>query len=55
MSLMQFFYSRIMDQMLEKLADMKKIKAPPLVDNYSWLKFLGIAQRAKNGQPLTEP
>ncbi|MGI6112661.1 MAG: FMN-binding glutamate synthase family protein [Mahellales bacterium] len=55
MSLMQFFYSRIMDQMLEKLADMKKIKAPPFVDNYSWLKFLGIAQRAKNGQPLTEP
>jgi len=41
--------------MLDKLANMKMVKFPALVDNYSFIKFLGIAERAKNGKPLTEP
>lgn len=55
MSLMRYLYSRVADQMLEKLADMKMVKAPMLVDNYSFLKFMGIAEKAKNGKPLSEP
>lgn len=55
MSLMRYLYSRVADQMLDKLANMKMVKFPELVDNYSFLKFLGIAERAKNGKPLTEP
>ena len=55
MSLMQYLYSRLLDQMLEKLSDMKMVKLPWLVDNYSFIKFMGIAQRAKNGQPLNQP
>ncbi|NLX69806.1 MAG: FMN-binding glutamate synthase family protein [Clostridiales bacterium] len=55
MSLMQYLYGRLLDQMLDKLSDMKMVKAPWLVDNYSFIKFMGIAQRAKNGQPLSQP
>ncbi len=55
MSLMRYLYSRIADQMLEKLADMKMVKAPTAVDNYSFIKFMGIAEKAKNGKPLYEP
>ncbi|MFU0800714.1 MAG: FMN-binding glutamate synthase family protein [Xylanivirga thermophila] len=55
MSLMQYLYNRIADQMLEKLTDMKMVKSPTTVDNYSFLKFMGIAQKAKTGQPLYEP
>jgi len=55
MSLMRYLYSRLADQMLEKLADMKMVKAPTAVDNYSFIKFMGIAEKAKNGKPLAEP
>jgi glutamate synthase domain-containing protein 2 len=55
MSLMQYLYSRLADQMLEKLADMKMVKMPTSVDNYSFIKFMGIAERAKNGKPLSQP
>jgi len=55
MSLMQYLYSRLADQMLVKLADMKMVKMPTAVDNYSFIKFMGIAERAKNGKPLSEP
>ena len=55
MSLMQYLYSRLLDQLLEKLSETKKVKLPWLVDNYSFIKFMGIAQRAKNGQPLNQP
>lgn len=55
MALMQYLYSRLVDQILEKMSDMKMIKVPWLVDNYSFLKFMGIAERAKNGQPLMQP
>ena len=55
MSLMQYLYSRLADQMLDKLADMKMVKMPTAVDNYSFIKFMGIAERAKNGRPLSEP
>ncbi|HHW30817.1 MAG TPA: FMN-binding glutamate synthase family protein [Clostridiaceae bacterium] len=55
MSLMRYLYSRVADQMLEKLADMKMVKAPTAVDNYSFIKFMGIAEKAKNGKPLSEP
>ncbi len=55
MSLMRYLYSRLADQMLEKLADMKMVKLPTSVDNYSFIKFMGIAERAKNGKPLSEP
>ena len=40
MSLMQYLYSRLLDQMLEKLSDMKMVKLPWLVDNYSFIKFM---------------
>jgi len=52
---MRYLYSRLADQMLEKLADMKMVKIPTFVDNYSFIKFMGIAERAKNGKPLSEP
>jgi len=52
---MQYLYSRLADQMLEKLADMKMVKMPTFVDNYSFVKFMGIAEKAKNGKPLSEP
>ncbi|HHV98364.1 MAG TPA: FMN-binding glutamate synthase family protein [Clostridiaceae bacterium] len=55
MSLMRYLYSRLADQMLEKLADMKMVKSPTAVDNYSFIKFMGIAEKAKNGKPLYEP
>jgi len=55
MSLMQYLYSRLTDQILEKMSDMKMVKAPWLVDNYSFIKFMGIAERSKNGQPLMQP
>ncbi|HHV64112.1 MAG TPA: FMN-binding glutamate synthase family protein [Peptococcaceae bacterium] len=55
MSLMRYFYSRLADQVLDKLTNTKMVKVPTLVDNYSFIKLIGIAQRAKNGQPLTEP
>ncbi|SFQ34979.1 FMN-binding glutamate synthase family protein [Caldicoprobacter faecalis] len=55
MALMQYLYSRLVDQILEKMSDMKMVKVPWLVDNYSFLKFMGIAERAKNGQPLMQP
>ena len=54
-SLMRYLYSRLADQMLEKLADMKMVKLPTSADNYSFIKFMGIAKRAKNGKPLSEP
>jgi len=52
---MRYLYSRLADQVLEKLADMKMVKIPTFVDNYSFIKFMGIAERAKNGKPLSEP
>ena len=55
MSLVRYLYSRLADLMLEKLGDMKMVKLPTFVDNYSFLKFMGIAERAKNGKPLYEP
>ncbi|MDD3839133.1 MAG: FMN-binding glutamate synthase family protein [Clostridia bacterium] len=55
MSLMQNFYSRITDNLLDKLTDMKMVKAPMLVDNYSFIKLMGIAERAKTGKPLSQP
>jgi len=55
MSLLRYLYSRIADQAFEKLADMKMVKIPTFVDNYSFTKFIGIAERAKNGKPLYEP
>jgi len=55
MSLVRYLYSRLADILLEKLGDMKMVKLPTFVDNYSFLKFMGIAERAKNGKPLYEP
>lgn len=55
MSLMRYLYSRLADQMLDKLADMKMVKLPTFVDNYSFVKFMGIAEKAKTGKPLSEP
>ncbi|HHV96623.1 MAG TPA: FMN-binding glutamate synthase family protein [Clostridiaceae bacterium] len=55
MSLVRYLYSRLADVLLEKLGDMKMVKLPTFVDNYSFLKFMGIAERAKNGKPLHEP
>ena len=41
MSLMQYLYGRLLDQMLDKLSDTKMVKAPWLVDNYSFKGFSG--------------
>lgn len=45
----------LMEDILGRLATMSRIKALPLVDNYSWLKMGAIGERARHGKPVLEP
>lgn len=49
------FYRRLTGDVVDKVTNMKNIKAPTMVDNFNWMHILGIGERAKKGLPLYEP
>lgn len=46
---------QVMEYVLGRLSSMARIKAAPMVQNYSWLKIGEIGERAKTGKPIMEP
>ncbi len=45
----------MVEKILEGMSDTKRTKLLPMVNNFSWLTFQEIAERAKTGVPLSQP
>lgn len=49
------FIQNTMGKLLDEMSDTERIKLLPMVNNFSWLVFQEIAERAKTGMPLSQP
>ncbi len=45
----------VVSKLLDEMATVQKVKALPMVSDWSWLEVARIGKRAKDGKPLSEP